>query len=537
MVKQIKSLLYFPIAYYFRFFARIQLAMWKPTIIVVTGSSGKTTLLHLTESQIRDKARYSHQANSSYGIPFDILGLKRKSLTPDEWLHLFLLAPFKAFKKPYKENLYIVEADCDRPYEGRFLASLLKPKVTIWTNVSRTHTVNFDKLVTSSNRHFDKGGARQYLPHPDAPTVQSDSGQARLAEALASRRSSGLASLAVRLVSARRESRRAKRARMTPVQFSSVEEAIAYEFGYFLEATSKLAIVNSDSKFINKQIKRSKAELKTVSQKNTDYYKVFKDHTEFKINGKTYSINALLPKEAFISIQMTTFLLDYLKIKPDPSFSKFSLPPGRCNLLKGIKNTVIIDSTYNATPDGIKAILNMFDLYPVNVKWVVLGDMIELGNEEQEEHERLADVMNSMNLDKIILVGPRVSKYTYPKLKKDWLYSSSEVSPKADESRSSRQDGYQMGQYQLVRPSPEPTGSGMVTRQARTINPVIEKFIMPKDALNYLLSNIKGHEVILFKGARFLEGIIEHLLIDKNDVKKLPRRERIWQERRRKWNL
>src|SRR3989344_8145989 len=114
MIKQIKSALYFPLAYYFRLFAWIQLSIWKPSIIVVTGSSGKTTILHLIESQIQDKARYSHLANSSFGIPFDILGLKRTSLTHDEWLYLFLFAPFKAFKRPYKENLYVVEADCDR---------------------------------------------------------------------------------------------------------------------------------------------------------------------------------------------------------------------------------------------------------------------------------------------------------------------------------------------------------------------------------------------------------------------------------------
>ncbi|MBI2028748.1 MAG: hypothetical protein HYT07_04025 [Candidatus Levybacteria bacterium] len=112
--------------------------------------------------------------------------------------------------------------------------------------------------------------------------------------------------------------------------------------------------------------------------------------------------------------------------------------------------------------------------------------MIELGEEEKEEHEKLADVIATMSLEKIVLVGPRVSKYTYPKLK-------------------------QMG--------------------------TLEKFLMPKDALNYLLNKLEGGETILFKGARFLEGIIEHLLANKNDIEKLCRREKIWQERREKWGL
>lgn len=415
MIVKLKKIIYFPIAYYFRFWAKIQLSIWKPTIIVITGSSGKTTLLNLIESQLGNTARYSHHANSSYGIPFDILGLTRKNLTLDEWLYLFLLAPFKAFKKPYKEKLYVVEADCDRPYEGRFLANLLKPKITLWTNVSRTHTANFDYLVENQN-------------------------------------------------------------------FKTVEKAIAHEFGYFLDHSSDLAILNSDNKLIKKESYRSKAAIKYINQKNLSKYKIFKNHTEFTINGKDYSINALLPKEVHYSIQMTLALLEFLNIKPF-SFSKFSLTPGRCTLFKGIKNTTIIDSSYNATPDGVRSIFTMFDQYPAQKKWLVMGDMIELGNEEKEEHEKLASIINTMKLDKIILVGPRVLKYIYPKVRN------------------------------------------------------AEKFEMPKDAMDYLTNSLKGGEVILFKGARFLEGIIEHLLANKNDAEKLCRREKIWQIRRKQWEL
>lgn len=417
MIRKLKKFLYFPIAYYFRFWAQIQLFFWKPKIIVITGSSGKTTLLHLIESQIGNKARYSHRANSSFGIPFDILGLKRKSLTLDEWLYLFLLAPFKAFKKPYKEKIYVVEADCDRPGEGKFLASFLKPEITLWISSSLTHSVNFDYLV--ENKCF--------------PTV---------------------------------------------------EETIAYEFGYFLEYTKKLVIVKGDSKLIKRQLSRTNAQILPIYQVSLKSYKIFKDRTEFVIEDKKYSINFIVPKEVFYSIQMTFALLEYLKIKSDNTFSKFSLAPGRCSLFKGIKNTAIIDSTYNATPDGVKTILEMFDEYPSENKWLILGDMIELGNEEKEEHEKIAEIINSTDLSKVILIGPRVSKYTYPKLKK-----------------------------------------------------VASHFLLPKEGLDYILSNIKNGETILFKGARFLEGIIEHLLLNKKDVDKLVRREKAWQNRRRSFGL
>src|ERR1035437_5074898 len=132
IIQKLKKTLYFTVASYFKFFAQIQLKFWHPQVIVITGSNGKTTMLNLLESQIKDQARYSHHANSSFGIPFNILNLDRKTLTIGEWPMLFLLAPIQAFKKLHHEKIYIVEADCDRPNEGKFLGQMLKPEITIW---------------------------------------------------------------------------------------------------------------------------------------------------------------------------------------------------------------------------------------------------------------------------------------------------------------------------------------------------------------------------------------------------------------------
>lgn len=422
MIARLKALLYFPIASYFAFWARIQLAIWKPKVIVITGSSGKTTLLHLIESQLGLKAHYSYHANSSYGIPFDILGLKRKKLTLDEWPYLFFMSPFRAFKKPFTEKLYIVEADCDRPYEGQFLGSLLQPEVVLWVSSGRTHSMNFDQLVQKN-------------------------------------------------------------------KFQSVEEAIAYEFGQFVERATKLAIVNADNPLIEKQLIRTSAQIIRIKNKDLEKYTVFKDSTEFEINEQKYHINKLLPEENFYLIEMTNKLLKYLSKRLDPSFKNFKLPPGRSSVFEGINNITIIDSCYNAYYDSMGAILNLFDKYPAKVKWAVFGDMIEQGKQEQEEHEKLADEIAKLKLERIVLLGPRLSKYTYPKLKI------------------------------LINDIP------------------IAKFNSPREVLDYLLVNIKGGETILFKGVRFLEGVIENLLADKSDIRNLSRREKVWEIRRKKWGL
>lgn len=409
-MRKLKQFLYFPVAGYFKFFASIQLYFWKPRVFVITGSNGKTTTMHLVESQLGSRAKYSHHANSAYGIPFNILGLERKNLTIFEWPYLFFAAPFYAFKKPPKEKIYVVEADCDRPNEGKFLTNLLKPEVVIWLSSSSTHTMNFEEPV---------------------------------------------------------------------------EENIASEFGNFIAEATALVIVNCDLELINNQIKRTKAIVaKTTKKDHLRGYNVSENGTEFLIDDEKIVFKYLMPEDSFYSIAATLALLKYLDIAPI-SFSKFILPPGRSTVFDGIKNTTLIDSSYNATPYSMQVILDMFKKYPPQNKWLVLGDMVELGKQEADEHEKLAKAVDDVNARKIILIGPRLSKYTYPKLK-----SSS-----------------------------------------------VEKFDGPKEALEYLQGSLKGGEVILFKGARFLEGAVEHLLKYKDDINKLCRREKIWQIRRKKWGL
>ena len=70
-----KKSFYFIAAGYFRFFANHAFKKWHPRVIAITGSVGKTTMLHMMEYQIGKKAHYSHNANSAFGIAFDLYHL------------------------------------------------------------------------------------------------------------------------------------------------------------------------------------------------------------------------------------------------------------------------------------------------------------------------------------------------------------------------------------------------------------------------------------------------------------------------------
>jgi len=127
-VSNLKKRFYFVAADYFRYFANMVLRRWKPRIIAVTGSAGKTTMLNLLEHEIGKKAHYSHDANSAFGVSFDLLGLKGIRGSKLRWIWLLVAAPFRGLFLRRKEEFYVVEIDGERPHEAEFLAKWLSQR-------------------------------------------------------------------------------------------------------------------------------------------------------------------------------------------------------------------------------------------------------------------------------------------------------------------------------------------------------------------------------------------------------------------------
>lgn len=75
------------------------------------------------------------------------------------------------------------------------------------------------------------------------------------------------------------------------------------------------------------------------------------------------------------------------------------------------RNSVVILDAYNANPSSMKAAVNTFDQMEAENKWIVVGEMAELGEFAEQEHEELVSMMNSKSLDRIVLVGELFSKF------------------------------------------------------------------------------------------------------------------------------
>ena len=79
---------------------------------------------------------------------------------------------------------------------------------------------------------------------------------------------------------------------------------------------------------------------------------------------------------------------------------------------------LFINDAYNAAPTSMRAALDFINETELrSEKWIVLGDMLELGEDEQAYHESIADQILPMKLEGILLYGERM-KWLYDELQK-----------------------------------------------------------------------------------------------------------------------
>ncbi len=85
--------------------------------------------------------------------------------------------------------------------------------------------------------------------------------------------------------------------------------------------------------------------------------------------------------------------------------------PGRMQVLKGKNGSVLIDDTYNASPEAVKAALDT--LYEVSSKHkiAVLGQMNELGSHSEALHQEVGEYIKPKELDVLITLGADSNNY------------------------------------------------------------------------------------------------------------------------------
>ena len=83
------------------------------------------------------------------------------------------------------------------------------------------------------------------------------------------------------------------------------------------------------------------------------------------------------------------------------------------------KRFKLIDESYNANPLSVKNAINKFNLIKKEKfkKYLILGDMLELGKKSEMYHINLSKVINNSDIDKVFIIGEKTI-FTYKNLKK-----------------------------------------------------------------------------------------------------------------------
>jgi UDP-N-acetylmuramoyl-tripeptide--D-alanyl-D-alanine ligase len=182
------------------------------------------------------------------------------------------------------------------------------------------------------------------------------------------------------------------------------------------------------------------------------------------------------------------------------------LQPGRYSVFAGVGESILIDSSYNGAPQSIRLMIrNTLSLraqcYPEHPVWLVLGEMRELGDFEQSEHEALAQELLALDIGKFFLVGNAMKTYVLPIL--EW------AGKEVVWNKSSRE----MGKY--IRDELWETRDDMQLHSQSVRNPLI-----------------------LFKWSQntiFLEEAVKILLKNPLQASNLCRQSKEWMGKKEKW--
>ena len=94
-------------------------------------------------------------------------------------------------------------------------------------------------------------------------------------------------------------------------------------------------------------------------------------------------------------------------------FLDFRSPAGRgdhSTIKIGNKKINLIDESYNSNPLSLKSALKNYDNIDTKKyrKYLLLGDMMELGSHSKKLHQSIVPLINETNIDKVFVMGKMV---------------------------------------------------------------------------------------------------------------------------------
>lgn len=340
--------------------SRLILAKYKPFIVAVTGSVGKTSTKDAIYSVLKDRSPYVRKSdksmNSEIGLPLTVIGVPNAWKSLAGWLdNLMEGLRLIVTKSEYPDTL-VLEIGADHPGDIRRVASWLRADIVVVTQVSDT-PVHVEFFASPEQVFEEKASLTKALKDGGTLVLLADNAK--------------VMTIADRV--------KGKNPRV--ISFGTVDGADVKGSG--------MKVVYSPS--------GEPTGLAFSVQMDGASHGV----TLEGIAGKSY----MFPLLAAAAVGRAKGLSAADVVA---GLNSYDAPKGRMNLIPGINGSTIVDDTYNSSPDAVVSALSSLRDMTIPVggsKIAALADMMELGQYSSEEHRRIGRELGGV--DRLAVVGQR----------------------------------------------------------------------------------------------------------------------------------
>jgi len=352
------------------------LCKYKPKVVAITGSVGKTSTKDAVYAVLSEFAyvRKSEKSyNSQIGLPLTILGVPNAWNSPIMWfLNILKGAWLVIWPHKYPEWL-ILEVGVGKQGDMRETVLWLKTDAVIMTAIGETPA------------HIEFFNSRKHLIEEKSGLLKTLKKPARNASSIADAGGAGLL-----ILNADDEA---------VLSMKSKTKNITVTYGFqkdadFLASEESILYVKEDE---------NKTRSKSIPQ--GIMFRVDEDGSSLPV-----VIEGVFGRNHVYAALATLALAHSLKLnmlQAINALKNYDVPPGRMRLLSGIKNTLIIDDTYNSSPFACESALKTIGVIKSkDRKIAVLGDMLELGKYTEEAHKNIGKLARE-NIDVLVVVGAR----------------------------------------------------------------------------------------------------------------------------------
>ena len=371
-----------------RFLSKRILKKYKPKIIGITGSVGKTSAKEAIYSILKEKYRVRKNIknyNNEIGVPLTIIGAETGGKNLFKWLVVCWRAwSLILLKKQYPEIL-VLEMGIDRPGDMKYLVSIVKCDFGVVTAIGDNVPVHVEFFKDIDHLVREKRALVESLYNGSMAVLNFDDQQV--------------------------------------IQMQEKTRAQIRTFGFQKGASMRAIELNVITRY-SEEIEKLEIGLNFKIEYHGNVVPVYLP----RVLGEHQVYAALIA--ALVAMQF-----DFNLIEVANHLKNFKSPKGRMNLIQGIKHTLIIDDSYNASPPAVLAALKVLAKTEINgKKWAVLGNMAELGKYTEKGHSLVGQAVVDHRIDYLVTVGAEAKiiadKAEESGMSKDMIYSFSE-SPEA----------------------------------------------------------------------------------------------------------